>query len=177
MPQKLTFFRTYYEIAERLADADRLAFYDAILRYVFSGVEPDLDGALSLVFMAVRPNLDASVNGSRGGRGKKAETSSETVCESDEKGGSENLETPSAKHEKGVSENRKSPGIGKDRKGKGKEGGVERGAAADAAAAGAAPPSALCPLCEVPMRRNTNTGRFECPSCHDTWSKDEAVWR
>ena len=175
MPQKLTFFRTYYEIAERLADADRLAFYDALLRYVFSGVEPDLDGALSLVFMAVRPNLDASVNGSRGGRGKKSETASEPVCESDEKGVSEIVETPSAKTEKGVSANTESPGIGKDRKGKGK--GKDGKASADAAAAGAAPPSARCPLCEVPMRRNTNTGRFECPSCHDTWSKDEAVWR
>lgn len=46
-----------------------------------------------------------------------------------------------------------------------------------AAAAGAAPPAAFCPLCDAPCFKQTNTGRFECPSCHDTWSKDEAVWR
>lgn len=50
----------------------------------------------------------------------------------------------------------------------------------DAAAAGAAPPSAkspFCPLCDVKMWRDTQTGRFHCPSCQDAFDRSKAVWR
>ena len=177
MARRISFFENYFDIAEELSDGDRLAFYDAVMRYVFRDEEPDLSGPLRLVFMAVRPNLDASVNGSRGGRGRKAEAPSETGCAPDGKTASEEVsekrETPFAKTEKGVSANSESPVIEKEGKGKG----MERKAAADAAAAGAAAPSAHCPLCESKCVRNTNTGRWECTSCHDTWSADQAVWR
>lgn len=53
-------------------------------------------------------------------------------------------------------------------------------ASADAAAADAAPPSAqspFCPLCDVKMWKNTQTGRYHCPNCQDAFDKAKAEWR
>lgn len=46
-----------------------------------------------------------------------------------------------------------------------------------AAAASAAPPArAVCPMCEVPLWRNTQTGRYHCDACHDNWEEGKVRW-
>lgn len=50
----------------------------------------------------------------------------------------------------------------------------------DAAAAEAAPPAAkrpLCPLCGVPLWRDTQTGRLHCDECGDAFEGAKARWR
>lgn len=49
-----------------------------------------------------------------------------------------------------------------------------------AAAAEAAPPAAkrpLCPLCGVPLWRDTQTGRLHCDECGDAFEGAKALWR
>ena len=46
-----------------------------------------------------------------------------------------------------------------------------------ASAAGAAPPAAFCPLCDAPCFKQTNTGRYECTACRDTWDAGQVTWR
>lgn len=53
-------------------------------------------------------------------------------------------------------------------------------ASGGAAAAGAAPPSAgkpFCPLCDVEMWKETQTGSWHCPNCQDAFRAEKAVWR
>lgn len=50
-----------------------------------------------------------------------------------------------------------------------------------AAAAKAAPNSAKlvphCPSCGVKAFRNTQTGKYDCPNCFDSWQAEAVVWR
>lgn len=48
------------------------------------------------------------------------------------------------------------------------------GAAAEEAAPSSAP---YCPLCNVKLFRNSQIGRYECPSCHDTFDEGKAEWK
>lgn len=55
-----TFYPSYYAYAKDLPARERLAFYDAILRYFFDGVECDERNPAYRVFMLVKPNITAS---------------------------------------------------------------------------------------------------------------------
>lgn len=87
MPSKFTFYKSYWETAQRLPDEDRLAWFDGLTGYVFEGVEPSFKSPLDIVWLNVRPVLDrgleAIANGAKGGRPKK----SAAVSEDGKKGG------------------------------------------------------------------------------------------
>lgn len=178
---KFSFYRSFDEAARDLPDADRLRLYDAMSDYVFRGIVPDFDGVLGIVWKLVRPNLDSSVRGQETGGRRKPKAASDDLAEGASQGPvGEGVPEPSEGPVRNAVDEPSEGPLRREmiRKRRGKEE-EKRGSARDGGAAGAKapPPSALCPMCEAPMRRNTNTGRFECPSCHDTWSKDEAVWR
>ena len=79
------FFRSFYEVGQRMSMKDRLLFYDAVLRYAFDGLIPGhLKGYPEIAFISARPILDADrqkyENGQKaagfgklGGRPKKAQ--------------------------------------------------------------------------------------------------------
>lgn len=79
MPNGFVFLTSYYEALSPLPDAERLQIYDAIFRYVFEGVTPELPPLLAGYFSLVKPNIDASIkrynanveNGKKGGRPPK----------------------------------------------------------------------------------------------------------
>lgn len=83
--QGFTFFRSYYEAAKELPDTQRLAFYDAVMRYGLNDEQSDLEGMVRALFILVKPNLDKSkakaAAGSKGGRSKSE--SSENQQQSD----------------------------------------------------------------------------------------------
>lgn len=87
MPSKFTFYKSYWETAQRLPDEDRLAWFDGLTGYVFEGVEPSFKSPLDIVWLNVRPVLDrgleAIANGAKGGRPKK----SAAVSDDGKKGG------------------------------------------------------------------------------------------
>ena len=57
MNERFLFFRNFKNIADNLPDDMRLKFYDALLAYVFDGVEPD-DSFVSALITAIKPSLD-----------------------------------------------------------------------------------------------------------------------
>lgn len=69
-----TFYRTYYEEIQELNDSDRLAIYEAIMSYMFTGKEPKLSGMPKLVYGLIKPTLKKSKvlseNGKKGGAPK-----------------------------------------------------------------------------------------------------------
>lgn len=82
-PQVRTFgfHRSYFEVAQRMTDAQRYKFYDAIVAYSFADKKPDFssDAFLDAIWTVVEPNLDASKAKSRagssgGGRPRKTKT-------------------------------------------------------------------------------------------------------
>lgn len=86
MINSLIFYRNWFELAELQTDGElRLAFYDAIFRYVFDGeIPPDVgrDGdkvarAARFAFLTVQPIIDRATsdraNGLKGGRPPKAQ--------------------------------------------------------------------------------------------------------
>ena len=73
------FFRSYHDAAKLMCDAERLAFYDQLLAYVFDGAEPEeptsqfvlVEPTLSRSLEVERHNNARRANGQRGGRPKK----------------------------------------------------------------------------------------------------------
>lgn len=57
MNKRFLFFENFKSIAEKLPDDMRLEFYDALLSYVFDGVEPD-DVMIAALITAIKPSLD-----------------------------------------------------------------------------------------------------------------------
>ena len=72
MPDKFTFFESYYRAAKSLTVKERREFFDAILLYAFEGIEPSLDGAAAGMFEIARPNIEKSImrakSGAKGGK-------------------------------------------------------------------------------------------------------------
>jgi len=73
-----TFLRSYYESAIKLPDKQRLAVYDAIVKYSFEGAVPAPRTGCAIadaVFALIRPSLDKSLSkseaGAKGGRSSK----------------------------------------------------------------------------------------------------------
>lgn len=66
-----TFYRSYYESLQDLNKDDRLIIYEAIMNYMFNGIEPALAGIPKIIYGLIRPTLikskKLSENGKRGG--------------------------------------------------------------------------------------------------------------
>lgn len=70
MRESFIFYRSFYEAAQDLEDADRLKFYDAVLEYALNGSETLTErSSARAVFKSVRPQID--VNNQRYENGKK----------------------------------------------------------------------------------------------------------
>lgn len=70
MRDSFIFYRSFYEAAQDLEDADRLKFYDAVLEYALNGSETLTErSSARAVFKSVRPQID--VNNQRYENGKK----------------------------------------------------------------------------------------------------------
>lgn len=65
-------YRSFWSAGKLLNKEQRAIFYEAILDYTFTGIEPDLDDALAALFELGRPNIDAAnrdtLNGLKGSR-------------------------------------------------------------------------------------------------------------
>ena len=89
MPEKFTFFESYYRAAKSLTVKERREFFDAILLYAFEGIEPTLDGAASGMFEIARPNIEKSIlrakNGAKGGKQTAKQNSSKTQANDEAK--------------------------------------------------------------------------------------------
>lgn len=81
MVEYFTFFRSFYEAANRLSARDKGALLTAIIEYGLYRREPRLSGMAEAMFILVRPNLDAAARhsqaGKKGGRPKKGKGAQE----------------------------------------------------------------------------------------------------
>ena len=57
------FFKSYFEIACRLEDVDRLAFYDALVSKQFLNIEPKLSGLADFAYTSQKFSIDKQVKG------------------------------------------------------------------------------------------------------------------
>lgn len=87
MNKGFTFYESFAQAAEKLkTDADRLAFYDAVVHYALHDEEPGpLPDVVDLMFTLVRPVLDKNKknreNGQAGGRPRKAADDADADCD------------------------------------------------------------------------------------------------
>lgn len=72
MTEQLTFFESYFDAIEDFDDADRLALYDGLMRYVFRGEEPEFGGFKATAWKLIKPNVDKSLKRSRTNRDNAA---------------------------------------------------------------------------------------------------------
>ena len=63
MRKAFNFYRSYYEIAIELNDKDRLAFYDALLKRQFTGVETELKGMAKFAYVSQKHSIDLQIKG------------------------------------------------------------------------------------------------------------------
>ena len=59
----VNFFRSYWEIAQELSESDRVKFYDAILKMLFTGEESELTGMSKFAFISQKHSLSKQVQG------------------------------------------------------------------------------------------------------------------
>lgn len=79
MPDGVVFLPSFQKAGEKLCDADRLQFYEAIISYGLRGETIDMSPTVEALFMLVQPNIDSSQrryraakeNGRKGGRPPK----------------------------------------------------------------------------------------------------------
>lgn len=78
--KSIAFYRSFHDAADMMDDDTRLRFFDAIRLYAFEGIVPDIsddegDRVLSLAWTLAAPNIrnsmENSINGSKGGRGRR----------------------------------------------------------------------------------------------------------
>ena len=97
--EAFVFYRSFFEAMEGLADADKLALYDAISRMGLYGEQPELPLEAKRLFVLILPQLKANrkkrAEGRKGGRFSKTNGSSEK-----ETSGSENAEPKEKEKEK-----------------------------------------------------------------------------
>lgn len=63
MRKAFKFYRSYFDVASELNDKDRLAFYDALLKRQFTGVEIELTGLAKFAYISQKHSIDAQVKG------------------------------------------------------------------------------------------------------------------
>lgn len=85
----MIFYESFYEAIKDMPDAHRLAAYDAIMQYAFTGEEPEVHGMARVVFIMAKPQIDANEkrrqNGSKGGRPKQTPQTEKERAEPEEK--------------------------------------------------------------------------------------------
>lgn len=75
------FYRSFYEMAKEMSDAERLSFFDAICEYALNFKEVELKGIAKICFIGAKPNISANTkryqngklgaeHGKKGGRPK-----------------------------------------------------------------------------------------------------------
>lgn len=57
------FYSSYFEIAQELNDKDRLAFYDALMKKQFTGIDTDLKGMANFAYISQKHSIDKQVEG------------------------------------------------------------------------------------------------------------------
>jgi uncharacterized phage protein (TIGR02220 family) len=57
------FYKSYFDVAQELNDKDRLAFYDALMKRQFLGIETELTGISKLAYISQKHNIDAQIKG------------------------------------------------------------------------------------------------------------------
>ena len=62
-----TFWRSFYEAAKELPDDQRLAFYDAIIKFGIDGMETELTGVPKSLFILIRPVLNKGKSRAKSG--------------------------------------------------------------------------------------------------------------
>lgn len=85
MTEQLTFFESYFDAIEDFDDADRLALYDGLMRYVFRGEEPEFDGFKATAWKLIKPNVDKSLKRSRTNRDNAAKATGKATAKATEK--------------------------------------------------------------------------------------------
>lgn len=69
-----TFYRSYYESIQELGNEDRLIIYEAIMNYMFNGIDSELQGIPKMIYGLIKPTLikskKLSDNGKKGGAPK-----------------------------------------------------------------------------------------------------------
>lgn len=101
MADGFTFFVSYYEGLKQVPEEHRLEAYEAIMDYVFEGVEPSDDASpwVQIVFRMAQPTIDSGLiskeNGKKGGapKGNKNAQKSEKTTEFKEENNPKTTET------------------------------------------------------------------------------------
>ena len=57
------FYSSYFEIAQELNDKDRLAFYDALMKKQFTGIDTELKGMANFAYISQKHSIDKQVEG------------------------------------------------------------------------------------------------------------------
>ena len=57
------FYRSYFDVANELPEKDRLAFYDALISYQFTGAKPNLKGMALFAFLSQKHSIESQVAG------------------------------------------------------------------------------------------------------------------
>ena len=180
---KFSFFESFWDAASDLDDKNRLALYDAICEYAFTGGEPDFKGIMSTIWKLVKPNIDSSIKGQRtGGKGGRPSKDKPPVS---------NSENPPFSNNETPSETDMDMDMDKDRDMDKEEGefvpsertnSPSSSASASTASASAAPPprkdaAPYCPMCDVKTSFKDSLGYYHCPNCHDQFTKAKVKWR
>ena len=63
MREGFNFYRSYWDVANELNDKDRLAFYDALMKRQFTGIETDLEGMSKFAYLSQKHSIDRQVKG------------------------------------------------------------------------------------------------------------------
>ena len=76
------FLESYYEAAKDLPDKQRLALYDAIIKYALKSEEAKLAGITKSLFVLIQPVIDKSAKRAKAGR--KGGVSKNGICPADD---------------------------------------------------------------------------------------------
>ena len=97
------FYRSFFEGLSALNDADRLACYDAIVKYGLDGIS-EAEGVAAAVLALVKPVMDTNnqkyLNGTKGGRPKKPDNNPTITKEKPNNNLTETKEEPNSKQTK-----------------------------------------------------------------------------
>lgn len=168
MPDKITFFESYYRSVADQPDDARLSFYESIFAYAFDGTEPSLTGVLSMAFTLVKPTIDSSIRLSKRNADNRRNDRSNDGRTKD--GSRKTTVSPSHPEDRDKDWARDGD---KDAGGCCSSEQQQPPAASDGAGAGRpAPPSAngdpsttpICPLCSSPVTFSPKDG-WSCPVC------------
>lgn len=180
---KFTFFSSYYEAAKLLPESEQGDFLMGLLRYAFDGEEPSFSGAAQIAFVLVKPNIDSSLKRTKTNT-ENARKATAKASSEDEKATAKATAQASEKDAKATAKATSSLDKDKDKE-KDKDRDMDKdrernfskeknfsplASSGGAAAAKAAPPR--CPLCESTLFRNTQTGKWDCPGCCETYPSD-----